>query len=79
MRLIGVQPVEAGAAPSEDKRTLAGVIGPALLDVSADATDDEIALGEAVFERTFDRTKRLRYFLRGVGALFSTRAWSAAP
>ena len=77
-RRIGVQPVEAGSKRGAKNGTSSGIIGLALLDVSTYATDDEIALGEAVFERTVDRAKRLRYFMRGAGALFGSRAWLPA-
>ena len=75
-RLIGVRPREVDNRKQDEYVAPPGIIGPALLDVSRGATDEEIALGETVFARTRDRAQRLRYLGRSIGTLFSARAWS---
>ena len=76
LRLVGVRPAGAGdcAAPTVP----AGLIGPALLDVSPEATDEEIALSETVFQESHGFLDRLRYVAGSLVALFSKKAWRLA-
>jgi NDP-sugar pyrophosphorylase family protein len=78
LRLFGVRPSEPGAVSRHEDDAPAGIIGPALLDVGPDASDEEIALGERVFAGTRNNTNRPRYLLRSLAALFSARAWLPA-
>jgi hypothetical protein len=49
------------------------------LDVSAEATEEEIMLGETVFLERDNFSQRLRYVARSMVSLFSMKAWDPAP
>jgi NDP-sugar pyrophosphorylase family protein len=81
LRLVGVRPAPASGVGNTDLDATgapAGLIGPALLDVSAEATEEEIMLGETLFRERDSITRRLRYLVRSLAAVFNRRAWSSA-
>lgn len=76
--LVGVRPQLANSIPHRDAGAPAGLIGPALLDMDAEATEDEIALGETIYASRISLVARLRYLARGAATLFGRRAWHTA-
>ena len=73
--LVGVRPPLANSSAVGHKVAPAGLIGPALLDMDSEATEDEIALGETVYASRLTLGTKLTYMLRGASSLFGRRAW----
>ena len=78
LRLVGVRPSAPGTSPSNTQEGPAGLVGPALTDVSDDAPEEEITLGESYFIRSNEPLKGVSYLLKGMTALGSRRAWFPA-
>ena len=76
--LVGVRAPLAGPGKSHELVAPPGLIGPAFLDMDTDATEDEIALGEAIYASRLSVAGKLNYLARGVGTLFGRRAWQAS-
>jgi hypothetical protein len=79
LRIVGIRPAPAHGADPDRTDAPAGIVGPALLDVSAEATEEEIMLGETVFLERDNFSQRLRYVARSMVSLFSMKAWDPAP
>lgn len=79
LRLIGVRPSAPAASFTPLVAVPAGLIGPAQLDVSSEATEEEIELGETVFESRDGAIARLGYVLKAFTTLMSRRAWLPTP
>jgi len=82
LRLVGVSPLtpEQAERHTEDwerlrDRAPAGLLGPAQLCLAEDAPEEERWVLEAYYAQTRTVTSYLRWLARGVGALFSPRAW----
>ena len=86
IRLVGVSPLTPAeaAAPVEEWERLrdeapVGLIGPTVLDIPRDAPLEERRVAEALYARTRTTGGDLRLLLRGLGALFTGRAWGLPP
>jgi hypothetical protein len=51
------------------------MIGPALVDLGADASEEERRLAEILFERRNTRMSQFAYLARAARLVFSRRAW----
>ncbi|UCC14695.1 MAG: NDP-sugar synthase [Gammaproteobacteria bacterium] len=78
LRIVGIRPAPAHGADPDRTDAPAGIVGPALLDVGAEATEEEIMLGETVFLERNNFSQRLRYLVRSIVSLFSMKAWNPA-
>lgn len=77
--LVGVRPRLAEEGIDQEPLAPAGIFGPALLDMEPESSEDEIALAETVYASRRNLRFRLGYLLRGVGLLFTRRAWRRVP
>lgn len=75
IRLVGVRPPIAGDSQTGKLRSPAGLLGPAIIDATPNATPQEIAFDEMMFGAQDSLALRLRYFARSAAAFFSGRAW----
>jgi NDP-sugar pyrophosphorylase family protein len=78
LRLVGVRPCATERSYSNSRGTPAGLLGPALTDVSNDAPEEEIWLSESMFTRSDVPLKRINYLFKSMAALGSRRSWSPA-
>jgi len=82
VRLVGVSPLTPAeaAAPVEEWERLrdeapVGLVGPTVLDIPHNAPVEERRVAEALYARTRTTAGDLRLLARGLGTLFSGRAW----
>lgn len=82
LRLVGAEaitPEQAASRTAEWEkmadRAPAGLIGPTQLDLPASAPAEERLMSDAVFAAQAGPGKTIRVILRGMRALFSSRAW----
>ncbi len=82
IRLVGVSPLtpEEASKRTEDwerlrDRAPAGLLGPAQLSLSGDAPEEERWVLEAYYAQTRTPASDFVWLARGLGALFSPRAW----
>ena len=84
INLVGAQPRPAKTAPVDPApwealaaRSPAGLIGPVQLDLSPDAPAEEALLNEVYYAQHRSLRSDLGYLAKGLGAIFSSRAWTA--
>ena len=83
LRLFGSEPVAAEQQPSTvepfwDRRRYeqhAGLLGPAQLDLSPDAPDEELRLNELEFVTRKGLVEVVRRLAKATAVLFSARSW----
>jgi hypothetical protein len=82
LRFVGAMPITEDTAADrvepwqrEADRAPAGLIGPSQLLLAADATDDEIALSDAVYASRRSISQTFSYVGLGIRVLFSRVAW----
>lgn len=82
LNVLGSRPREVGAVSSQQQpwedvgyRTRCGLLGPAQLLLPAHAPAEEQLLSEIQFHHSRSLRGDLTYLLRGVAALFTSRAW----
>ncbi len=86
LRLVGVTPltpaVDRGRTQEWERvrdSAPVGLVGPAQLDLPADAPDEERWVAEAYYARTRTTRGDLHVLLRACAAAFTPRAWRAQP
>ena len=82
LRVVGTAPLTPEQADGRTEeweliadQAPAGLIGPTLLNLPADAPVEERLLSDAFYARQRRTSKDLAYLLQGLAALFSRRAW----
>lgn len=82
LRLVGVAPLapEQADAPREEWELVrdeapAGWLAPSRIAIPADAPDEERLMMDAFYARTRTVARDAGWFLRGMAALFTRRAW----
>jgi lipopolysaccharide/colanic/teichoic acid biosynthesis glycosyltransferase len=83
LRLVGVRPRSTPSDPGHQALCLpadspAGLLGPAQIDVSPSAPEEEVLLNEMHYARARSWLGDMGVILRGAGALVSARAWRPA-
>jgi len=78
LRLVGVRPRAVATPDIGSMKAPAGLLGPALMDVGANAPEEEVSLGESLFIRRDARLKQVSYLFKGMAALASRRTWFPA-
>ena len=75
LRLVGVRPPGPGQSDSPRDSNPAGLVGPALVDLEADAGEEERRLAEILFVRRNTRLRQFACLARAARLIFSHRAW----
>jgi NDP-sugar pyrophosphorylase family protein len=83
LRLVGIRPIDTSSGSGHEGLSLpvnspAGLLGPAQVNLSPTAPEEEVLLNEMHYARARSWLGDMGVILRGAGALLSARAWRPA-